>query len=95
MSTASHGASMRTFAVAALAITQRSQDLSGNSPGIQRDARAAGKESRSEARLLAEATTPDFERAATTRRAWRSPVPTIAAATPLVLIELAGKSPSN
>ena len=56
--------------------------LSGNSPGIQRAARAAGNARRSGARLLSETSTPWLESAETTRRAWRSPVPAMAAASP-------------
>lgn len=56
--------------------------FSGNRPGIQRDAKAAGKASRSGARLLSETSTPCSVKPDTTRRAWRSPVPTMPAASP-------------
>jgi hypothetical protein len=56
--------------------------LSGNSPGIHRDASAAGNVRRSGARALSDISTPLSIKAETMRRAWRSPVPTIVAASP-------------
>src|ERR1035437_3303078 len=56
--------------------------LSGNNPGIHRDASAAGKTRRSGARGPSEASTPRSTRAETIRRAWRSPAPTTPAASP-------------
>jgi hypothetical protein len=55
---------------------------SGKSPGIQRDASVAGKARRSGARLLSDSSTPRSISAETTRRAWRSPVPMMPAASP-------------
>ncbi len=49
---------------------------SGNKPGIQREARVAGKARRKAARGLSEISTPWSSNAETTRRACRSPVPT-------------------
>src|SRR5215469_416124 len=46
--------------------------FSGNSPGIQREANAAGKTNRHGSRAPFEASTPRSFNAATTRRAWRS-----------------------
>ena len=43
--------------------------FSGNNPGIQRDAREAGKARKSGARVLLETSTPLAESADTTRRA--------------------------
>jgi hypothetical protein len=55
---------------------------SGNRPGIQRDARVAGKTRRNGARGLSEASTPRSISADTTRRAWRSTTPAAAATSP-------------
>ena len=56
--------------------------LSGNSPGIHRPASVAGNARRSGARGLSDVSTPLSTSEETTRRAWRSPVPTILAASP-------------
>src|SRR5262249_37313804 len=56
--------------------------FSGNSFGIQRDASAAGKTSRTGARVLSEAKAPRSIRAETTRRALRRPVPKTESAAP-------------
>lgn len=50
---------------------------SGNKPGIHRPASAAGKAMRNGARVLSDVSTPASRSDAITRRAWRSPVPTI------------------
>src|SRR5271157_3619441 len=62
--------------------TPSSGAFSGNNPGIQREARAAGKARRRGARELSDTKTSLFRRADTTRRAWRSPVPATVPASP-------------
>jgi hypothetical protein len=63
-----------------LALAIDDQARSGNNPGIQREAKVAGNASRKGARLLWDISTPCSVSAETTRRAWRSPVPTMPAA---------------
>jgi hypothetical protein len=63
--------------------------LSGNSPGIQREARAAGKARCRGTRGPAEVSTPRSISAEMTRRAWRGLAPSRAAASPR------GSSPRN
>ena len=55
---------------------------SGNNPGIQREQSVAGNARRSGARVLSDLSTPWSINAETTRRAWRSPVPTMAGTSP-------------
>lgn len=56
--------------------------LSGNSPGIQREASSAGKAMCNAPRVLSEVSTPRSIRAETTRLAWRSLVPRRPATSP-------------
>ena len=56
--------------------------FSGNNPGIQRAANAAGKVRRSGARGVSDTSTPLSTSAETMRRACRSPVPTTVSASP-------------
>lgn len=56
--------------------------LSGNSPGIQRDASLAGKARRKGARVDVEVRTPASRRAEVTRRAFLVPVPNRSATSP-------------
>ena len=56
--------------------------LSGKSPGSHRAASAAGNARRSGARALSDWSTPLSTSAEMMRRAWRSPVPTMAAISP-------------
>jgi hypothetical protein len=55
---------------------------SGNKPGIQRPANPAGNTSCKGPRGPSDESTPASTSEATTRRAWRSPVPTIASVSP-------------
>jgi hypothetical protein len=62
--------------------------FSGNNPGIQREARVAGKVRRSGARVDSEVSTPFSVRLETMRPACRSPVPTSAGTSPRLFADL-------